>query len=71
MSTTFAEIVEQIRGLDRESKEELAELIRAWLAQERREVILGNAREAEAAHIRGEAKSGDVEALMADLYAED
>ena len=71
MSTTFAAIVEEIRALDKESKEDLLELIRSWLIEERRGDILLNADRAEAEQAEGQTKSGDVEALMADLYAED
>jgi len=71
MSTTFAAIVEEIRALDKESKEDLLELIRAWLIEERRGDILRNAEQAEAEHAQGQTKSGDVDALMADLHAED
>ena len=71
MSTTFAAIVEEVRALDKESKEDLLEPIRAWLIEERRGDILRNADRAEAEQAEGQTKSGDVEALMADLYAED
>ena len=71
MATTFSDVVDQVQRLDSESKHELLELIRRWLVDEGREEILQNARVAESAHARGEAKSGGVDDLLADLDGED
>jgi hypothetical protein len=71
MAASFAEIVEQVQQLDVEEKEQLLELIRAWVSMQRREGIAQNAREARAAYNRGELKSGSVNDLMTDLYGED
>jgi hypothetical protein len=71
MEITFAEIVDQVRNLDGESKHELMELMRAWLVEDRREEIRRSAEQAEAEHAQGQTKSGSVNDLMADLYAKD
>jgi hypothetical protein len=71
MQTPFAHIVEKARQLDIGSKQELADLLHAWLVEERREEILRNAQEAEQEHTVGMAKSGTIDNLMADLYASD
>ena len=70
MPTTFAEIVDHVRQLDPEAKQELMGLLRQWLVQERRDEIRRRADEAESDHARGQTKRGNVEDLMADLYAE-
>ncbi len=67
MSPTFAELVERVHELDPESKQELMEMIHAWLVEERREEILRNARLAEIELAQGQTKSGTVAELMADL----
>jgi hypothetical protein len=71
MSTNFANVAEEARQLDTGSKEELVRLLRAWLVEERREEIRQNAVNAERELSLGKAKSGTVEDLMADLYAQD
>ena len=71
MPVSFAEIVDQIQELDSDSKQELIDLLRARLAEERRHEIARNARMARAEHAQGKLKSGGIEELMADLYAED
>ena len=71
MHTTFSDIVEQVRGLDLEAKTELAALLHAWLIEERRGEIARSAQESDREHAEGKTKSGGVEDLMADLYAED
>ncbi len=71
MPTTFSEIVDHVRQLDPESKHELLRLLRQWVVEERREEILRHAEEAETEHAHGRAKTGSVDELIADLYAED
>jgi hypothetical protein len=71
MQTPFAEIVEQVHQLDSNSKLELMCLLRAWLIEERREEIAGNVQAAQQEYAQGRARSGTVDDLMADLYAED
>ena len=71
MATTFAQIVDEVHGLDQESKHELLEMIRAWLVEERREEICRNAVEAERELALGQVKRGSVDDLMADLHGED
>ena len=68
---TYSELVDEVRHLDQESKQELADLIHAWLVEERREEILRNARRADEEIASGQAKRGAVDDLMADLNAED
>lgn len=71
MHTSFSDIVEQVRDLDLEAKTELADLLRAWLIEERRGEIAKSARETDREHAEGRTKSGAVKDLIADLYAED
>ena len=71
MRASFSEIVDRIQELDTDSKEELLGLLRAWLAEDRRQEIARNARDARSEYAQGKLKSGDIDDLMADLYAED
>ena len=71
MGATFADIVEEIRALDPDSQAEILHLIEAWLAEGRRQEIAHNARQARDAYAAGTLKSGTLDDLMADLYAED
>ena len=71
MAASFAEIAGQVQQLDVDEKEELLDLIRAWLSEQRREQIAENARDARAAYAQGNLKTGSLDDLMADLYAED
>jgi len=71
MTTSFAEIAEQVQKLDVDEKEELLDLIRAWLSEQRREQIAENARLARTTYANGALKTGSLDDLMADLYAED
>lgn len=68
---TFSRIVDDVRRLDVESKHELLALLRKWLIEERREEIARNAELAASAHAQGQARSGNIDDLMADLYGED
>ena len=70
MRGSFSEIVDRIQKLDTDSKEELLGLLRAWLAEDRRQEIARNAREARGEYAQRKLKSGDIDDLMADLYAE-
>ena len=71
MAATFSEIVDRVHELDSESKQELLTLIRRWLIDDRREEILRSAKQAEAEFSQGEARTGNVDELMADLYSDD
>jgi hypothetical protein len=71
MRASFSEIVDRIQELDSDSKEELLDLLRAWLAEDRRQEMARNAREARSEYAQGKLKTGGVDELMADLYAED
>ncbi len=71
MPTPFSEIVDQIHELDNDSKEELLDLLRAWLAEDRRREIAHNAETARTEYAQGRLKTGSVNDLMTDLYAED
>ena len=57
--------------LDHESKHELAEILRQWLVEERRSEILQNARQAKEELRHGQTKSGSLDDMMKDIYAED
>lgn len=71
MKSSYSDIVEQVHQLDAESKADLIDLLRAWLAEERREQIAVNEKSADDEHAQGRTKSGSLKDLMADLYAED
>jgi hypothetical protein len=71
MAVSFAEIVDEIRSLDQESKLELMELLHKWLMEERRNEIFQNARQSEEEFRLGQTRNGNVHDLMKDLYAED
>ena len=71
MGPTFSDIMEGIRGLDTESKQELLDAVHAWVVEERRETILREAAETERELQGGLAKSGSLSDLKADLYSDD
>jgi len=71
MAVSFAEIVDEIRSLDQESKLELVELLHKWLMEERRNEIFQNARQSEEEFRLGQTLNGNLHDLMKDLYAED
>ncbi len=71
MASSFADIAAQVHQLDAEEKQELLDLIRAWLLEQRRDQIAESGRLARAAHAKGSLKTGNLDDLMADLYAED
>ena len=57
MSQTFAEVVEDVKQLSSSEKEELQELLRQYLIEERRREILANAETGVEEMGRGELKS--------------
>ncbi len=71
MAPTFSDIMDGIRGLDTESKQELLDAVHAWIVEERRETMLRDAAETEMELGRGLAKSGTLSDLKADLCADD
>lgn len=71
MVLAFSDIVEQIRLLDDDSKQALLDLLHSWLREERREQIARNARESREEYASGKARSGSLDDMMTDLYAED
>ena len=71
MCPTFADIMENIRTLDAESKQDLLDAVHAWVIEDRRDAILRNATEAERELEQGLTKSGGLEDLKADLYSDD
>jgi len=71
MTVSFAEIAEQVQRLAVDEKEELLELIHAWIIEQRREEFALNAQSARDAHAAGSVKHGNIDDLMADMYAED
>ncbi len=71
MAPTFSDIMEDIRGLDTEAKQELLDAVRAWIVEERRETMLRDAAETEMELERGLAKSGTLRDLRSDLCADD
>ena len=68
MCPTFADIMENIRTLDAESKQDLLDAVHAWVIEDRRDAILRNAMETERELERGLAKSGGLDDLKADLH---
>ncbi|HEY5075190.1 MAG TPA: hypothetical protein VII34_10895 [Pyrinomonadaceae bacterium] len=68
MSQTFAEVVEDVRQLSPAEKEELQEIIKKSLVEERRREILANAEAGMEEMRRGELKSfSNVDDLMDSL----
>lgn len=68
MSQTFAEVVEEVRQLSPAEKEELQEIIKKSLVEERRREILENAEAGLEEMRRGELKSfSNVDDLMDSL----
>jgi hypothetical protein len=68
MSQTFAEVVEDVRQLSPAEKEELQEIIKKSLVEERRREILENAEAGMEEMRRGELKSfSNVDDLMDSL----
>jgi hypothetical protein len=68
MSQTFAEVVEDVRQLSPAEKEELQEIIKKSLVEERRREILENAKAGMEEMRRGELKSfSNVDDLMDSL----
>ena len=68
MSQTFAEVVEEVRQLSPAEKEELQEIIKKSLVDERRREILENAEAGMEEMRRGELKSfSNVDDLMDSL----
>ena len=68
MSQTFAEVVEDVRQLSPAEKEELQEIIKKSLIEERRREILENAEAGMEEMRRGELKSfSNVDDLMDSL----
>ena len=68
MSQTFAEVVEDVKQLTSSEKEELQELLRQYLIEERRREILTNAQTGREEIGRGELKSfSNVDDLMDSL----
>jgi hypothetical protein len=68
MSQTFAEVVEDVRQLSPAEKEELQEIIKKSLVEERRREILENAEAGMEEMRRGELKSfSNVDTLMDSL----
>ena len=71
MCPTFADIMENIRTLDVESKQDLLDAVHAWVIEDRRDTILRNAMETERELEQGLTKSGSLDDLKADLYSDD
>ena len=68
MSQTFAKVVEDVRQLSPAEKEELQEIIKKSLVEERRREILANAEAGMEEMRRGELKSfSNVDELMDSL----
>jgi phosphopantothenate synthetase len=68
MSQTFAEVVEDVKQLSSSEKEELQELLRQYLIEERRSEILENAKTGMEEMGRSELKSfSNVDELMDSL----
>jgi hypothetical protein len=68
MSQTFAEVVEDVKQLSSSEKEELQELLRQYLIEERRGEILANAEAGVEEMSRGELESfSNVDELMDSL----
>ena len=71
MCPTFADIMEHIRVLDLEAKQDLLDAVHAWVIEDRRDAILRNAAETEMDLEHGLARSGSLDDLKADLSSDD
>ncbi len=68
MGVKFADIVDEVKGLDIESKEYLVDLIKKLLIEERREEIKKNAEEGLKEYEEGKIKFGALKDVRAALY---
>jgi len=69
-NTPFQKAIDAVESLSFEEREEVLEIIRMRLAEQRRDEIAANAREAVQAIREGRAKYGTVEDLKKDLLGE-
>ena len=69
-NTPFQKAIDAVEALSFDDREEFLEIIRMRLAEQRREEIAANAREAVQAVREGRAKYGTVEDLKKDLLGE-
>ena len=69
-NTPFQKAIDAVESLPFEDREEVLEIIRMRLAEQRRDEIAENAREAVQAVREGRAKYGTVEDLKKDLLGE-
>jgi hypothetical protein len=68
MSVKLAEIVDQIKGLDIETKEYLSDLIKKLLIEERRKEIRRHAESSLKEYKRGKIKFGPLKDIKAALH---
>ncbi len=68
MGVKFADIVDEIKGLDIESKEYLMDLIKKLLIEERREEIKRNAEESLKEYEEGKIEFGTLQDIRAALH---
>jgi hypothetical protein len=66
-TTTFQDALDVIESLPETQQEDLINLIRRRLVEQRREKIIKGVREARREYARGEVKKGSLDDLMRDL----
>jgi hypothetical protein len=69
--SSFADIAKEAQNLNPEEKRDLMDLLHQWLIEERRDEIREQARQSRLALEQGKTRRGDLNDLLADLYAED
>jgi hypothetical protein len=67
MDVTFQEVLDIVESLPEYQQEDLVDIIRRRLIEQRRERLADSIREAREEYARGEVKKGTVDDLMKDL----
>lgn len=67
MDVTFKEVLDIVESLPEYQQEDLVDIIRRRLMEQRRDRLADNVREAREEYARGEVKRGTVDDLMKEL----
>ena len=67
MEVTFQEVLDIVESLPEYQQEDLVDIIRRRLIEQRREMLADSIREARQEYVRGEVKKGTVDDLMKEL----
>lgn len=66
-TVTFQDIIEKVESLPEQQQQDLIEIIKNRLIENRRESLAKNIRQAKKEYIRGEIKKGNVDDLLKEL----